>query len=282
MNGRITNIDRIIAKIDNDFNPDNSDWIPRVGAWVHDGLGLLSINTTKRVKERFKVIGRVAYSKNELKGNIKVYTCEGCEIPEYDAIKDNCESCSSDNIPSTGEEIQTIIENGAGTTSITVNNNPAIVPVDVMFKQINGGDGTRYNVEETYITKEKNINYVLVDNKHIELSFDTDCIIVEHDEVNTCHSNVYNCDFPEIPDNAKVIEFLAYWCIYKMLLRGYKHPVLNLHASQYGTNPYYIAQSLMEEAKRSYINDGVDDANNGKLTRLWRSSFFIGTFDPRN
>lgn len=282
MNGRITNIDRIIAKIDNDFNPDNSDWIPRVGAWVHDGLGLLSINTTKRVKERFKVIGRVAYSKNELKGNIKVYTCEGCEIPEYDEIKDGCRSCSLDNVPSTGEEIQTIAENGAGTTSIIVNNNPAIVPVDVMFKQINGGDGTRYNVEETYITKEKNINYVLVDNKHIELNFDVDCIIVEHDEVNTCHSNVYNCDFPEIPDNAKVIEFLAYWCIYKMLLRGYKHPVLNLHASQYGTNPYYIAQSLMEEAKRSYINDGVDDANNGKLTSLWRSSFFIGTFDPRN
>ena len=25
-----TNIERIIAKIDNDFNPDNSDWIPNV------------------------------------------------------------------------------------------------------------------------------------------------------------------------------------------------------------------------------------------------------------
>ena len=73
MTNDTTNIDRIIAKIDNDFNPDNSDWIPRVGAWVHDGLGLLDINVTKRVKEKFKVIGRVAYSKCELKGNIKIY-----------------------------------------------------------------------------------------------------------------------------------------------------------------------------------------------------------------
>ena len=64
----VTNIDRIIAKIDNDFNPDNSDWIPRVGAWVHDGLGLLSVSTTKRVKEKFVVKDRIAYNKCEFKG----------------------------------------------------------------------------------------------------------------------------------------------------------------------------------------------------------------------
>ena len=52
----------------------------------------------------------------------------------------------------------------------------------------------------------------------------------------------------------------------------------NLQASQYGTNPYYIAQSLMEEAKRSVIIQGIDE----DLTELWRSAFFIGTFDPRH
>ena len=63
----VTNIDRIIAKIDNDFNPDNSDWIPRVGAWVHDGLGLLNISMTKKVKEKFVVKDRIAYNKCEFK-----------------------------------------------------------------------------------------------------------------------------------------------------------------------------------------------------------------------
>ena len=120
-------------------------------------------------------------------------------------------------------------------------------------------------------------NYVLIDCKNIELNFDTDYIIVEYDKIKECHSNIYNCDFPEIPNNAKVIEFLAYWCMYKMLLRGYKHPVMNLHASQYGTNPYYIAQSLIEEAKRSVAIKGFNE----DLTPLWRSAFFISTFDPR-
>ena len=282
MKEKVTNIDRIIAKIDNDFNPDNSDWIPRVGAWVHDGLGLLDINVTKRVKEKFKVIGRVAYSKCELKGKIKIYDANGCEIKELDDIKNN-DCCVKIDDHTTGDQIQKIASNGSRTTSIIENNNPSKVPDKVVITQVNGGDGSRYNVTEVYSNSPvEGRNYVLVDCKHIELNFDTEYIIVEHDEVNTCHSNIYNCDFPEIPDNAKVIEFLAYWCIYKMLLRGYKHPVMNLHASKYGTNPYYIAQSLMEEAKRSYINHGVEDALNGELARLWRSSFFIGAFDPRN
>lgn len=41
MNKNLLNIERLIGKIDNDFNPDNSDWIPRVGAWVIDGLSQL-------------------------------------------------------------------------------------------------------------------------------------------------------------------------------------------------------------------------------------------------
>ena len=35
-----TNIEHIIAKIDNDFNIDHSDWIPRVAAWAIEALGI--------------------------------------------------------------------------------------------------------------------------------------------------------------------------------------------------------------------------------------------------
>lgn len=65
--------------------------------------------------------------------------------------------------------------------------------------------------------------------------------------------------------------------MYKMLTRGYVHPVMNLAASQYGTNPYYIWMQTKEEAKRSVINDGTDQI----LDDLWRSAFYIGTFNPR-
>ena len=275
---KVTNIDRIIAKIDNDFNPDNSDWIPRVGAWVHDALGILDYDNTKRVKEKFVVKDRIAYSKCELKGKLKVYDKNGCEIKEYDDIKDNA-CCGSQSIHSTGGQIEVIAENSSGTTSIIHNSSPSEVPTDVITKQINGGDGSRYNVIEIFANKSniQNKNYVLIDCKNIELNFDTDYIIVEHDEIKTCHSDIYNCDFPEIPNNGKVIEYLAYYCMYKMLCRGFKHPVFNLSASQYGTNPYYIFKSMEDEAKRSLINDNVDE----NLTNLWRSAFFIGAFNPR-
>lgn len=279
MNNDVTNIDRIIAKIDNDFNIDNSDWIPRVGAWVTDALGIINVSTTERVKEKFIIKDRIAYNKCGFKGKIKVYDKNGCEIKELNDIKQNGCGCGISS-PFTGEEINTNIINSSQTSGIITNENPVDNPDKVIDYPGVGKDYTSKRIVEVWLpdgNSTVNKNYVLIDCKQIELNFDTDYIIVEHDKIKTCHSNVYNCDFPEIPNNAKLIEYLAYWCIYKMLLRGYKHPVLNLHASQYGTNPYYIMKQLEDEAKRSVINQGIDE----DLTNLWRSAFFIGTFNPR-
>ena len=81
-----------------------------------------------------------------------------------------------------------------------------------------------------------------------------------------------------IPDNAILVEAIGFYCMYKMLCRGYKHPVFNLSASQYGTNPYYTWLQLKEEAKRSVINRGqdIDGAH-----KQWRNAFFNFTFNPK-
>ena len=69
-----TNIERIIAKIDNDFNPDNSDWIPRVGAWTIDAMNMLKIQASKVVTEGdyvfFIMLGA---SDNKLKEDDEIY-----------------------------------------------------------------------------------------------------------------------------------------------------------------------------------------------------------------
>lgn len=278
-NIRTTNVDRIIAKIDNDFNPDNSDWIPRVGAWVHDALGLVQALKTKRVKNKYVVKNRIIYNKCGFKGYFKMYDKCGVEIKEYDGVSEK--GCCGMDVPSTGETPQETIVNSSGTVTTIYNKNSVVAAEKVITQQINGGDGSRYNVIELYrdnIDSCDNRGYIIIDCRQIELTFDTDYVIIEEDVVRTCHSDVYNCDFDEIPDNAKLIEFVAYYCMYKMLLRGYKHPVMNLAASQYGTNPYYIYKSMQNEVERSIINDGIDQ----DLTRLWRSKFFIEMFDPRN
>ena len=55
-----TNVELIIAKIDNDFNPDTSDWIPRVAAWAIDAMSQLKLLSTERKKRTLKVIDRIA------------------------------------------------------------------------------------------------------------------------------------------------------------------------------------------------------------------------------
>ena len=69
-----TNVERIIAKIDNDFNPNNSDWIPRVGAWVHDALSQLQVNQYETVSKKLQVTNGIVRSCNELPNDIKVRT----------------------------------------------------------------------------------------------------------------------------------------------------------------------------------------------------------------
>ena len=94
-----TNIERIIAKIDNDFNPDNSDWIPRVGAWVIDAMNMLKILRTEKKRTKLLVKDRIAMSNCPLDDiNLKVYDTKGCLIELADSTN-ACNGCSS-----TGQE----------------------------------------------------------------------------------------------------------------------------------------------------------------------------------
>ena len=52
-------IEQIIAKIDNDFNPDNTDWIPRVAAWVSDALSQMNVLLTKRKRIKIPITNKI-------------------------------------------------------------------------------------------------------------------------------------------------------------------------------------------------------------------------------
>ena len=270
-----TNIERIIAKIDNDFNPNNSDWIPRVGAWVTDALMQLDCTPTKKVTKKYPVKDRIVRIDCITNNNIEVYDSNGCKVREIDYIEDSC--CGNNKnsgSPFTGDREVT------PDTITTINNNNAVrVPAEtVVFNRQAKEYPARYNVVEF---NRKDVNgcryYAKVNDVTLQLTFDTDYITLKYETADTERCEAYGCDMPKIPNNGKLIEAITYYCIYKMLLRGYKHPVLNLAASQYGTNPYYIWLTTKEEAKRSVINQGIDE----DLTELWRSAFFIKTFNPR-
>ena len=80
---RLLSLERIIGKIDNDFNIDNSDWIPRAGAWVIDALSQLKVLPMEIKKRELDVIDRIAMFPCALNlKSLKVYDSNGCQIPE--------------------------------------------------------------------------------------------------------------------------------------------------------------------------------------------------------
>lgn len=280
LNNTNTNVERIIAKIDNDFNPDNSDWIPRVGAWCIDAMAQLDVLRTKRKRKKLIVTDRIAYADCLLtNNNIKIYDDKGCEIEE--AKDSNGCSCGCGCSSSTGESAS---ETSGTSTAVTPSTIDSVetgnkqAPDYVIANTINDKYPFRYNVQHYTLggNCEKH-NYVVTNNDKIELNFDTDFICIEYDYIETTCSKRFGCEVPVIPNNGLLIEAIAYYCMYKMLCRGYKHPLFNLQASQYGTNPYYIWTQLKDEAKRSILNNNIDD----NASKLFRSNLFIDTFDPR-
>lgn len=266
-------IERIIAKIDNDFNPDNTDWIPRVAAWVTDALLQLDVNLTKRKRISLPIRNRIGISQYNLRNAI-IYDKCGNRISEATA---NASDCPCNGSPSTGDLEQTTTASATDTSETICNEDANDAPNQMVSQQI---APNRYNIYEFELGCDKQRNYVLIDDTKIELNFDTDCIQLEYDFIETQESELYGCELPMIPNDGVLIEALTYFCMYKMLTRGYKHPVMNLAASQYGTNPYYIWLQMKEQAKRSIINRNfdrdMDDSN-----RMFRSALYIDTFDPK-
>ena len=257
LNSPNTNIEHIIAKIDNDFNIDNSDWIPRIAAWVIEALSILKCARTEEKYELFNVEDRKATLTGVDINKAKIYCKKGCEIESADRV-----IARLGMLPSTGEQIIGRDEQIA-------------IPIDP----------TQYPTEYVTTSKQKalrykNLYYVKLPNNIIELNFDTDAIYVKYKTIKTEKSTIYDCDLPVIPNNGLVIEAIGYYCMYKILCRGYKHPVMNLSASQYGTNPFFMWNHLKDEARRSLIIDEqgevIDDGG------MWRKSFFNFTFNPRD
>ena len=266
-------IERIIAKIDNDFNPDNTDWIPRVAAWVTDALLQLDVNLTKRKRISLPIRNRIGISQYNLRNAI-IYDKCGNRIPEATT---NASDCPCNGSSSTGDLEQTTTASATDTSETICNEDANNAPDQMVSEQI---APNRYNIYEFELGCDKQRNYVLIDDTKIELNFDTDCIQLEYDFIETQESELYGCELPMIPNDGVLIEALTYFCMYKMLTRGYKHPVMNLAASQYGTNPYYIWLQMKEQAKRSIINRNFD-RDMDDSSRMFRSALYIDTFDPK-
>lgn len=274
MKNNVVNMERIIAKIDNDFNPDNSDWIPRVISWTIDALSILNCFEEQTNTKRIEVKDRIAYDKCAFSNIESIVDNNGCTIVELDET--NCQSCESSS-PFTGATKQSGISESTGTIGIDTEQGKGRA-TSISVETTKGSELPSYFVRDiTVYNPTVARNYTIIDCDKIELNFDTDYIIVKSKGIKTVESPLFGCDVPVVPNNGLLIECIVAWCMYKMLCRGSKHPIFNLRDNSPATNPFVFWMQNKDKAKDSVIINaqGADDGN------LWRSAFYIDTFDPK-
>ena len=270
-----TNVERIIAKLDNDFNVDNSDWIPRVGAWCIDAMSQIDALRDVRKTIKMRVIDCFAYAPYPINSpNLVITDCNGCEINKYKSNGD----CGCDS--STGRP-QKLYDLTPSTIDGIVNNCATNAPNQIAYTNPASNLTSRYDVRASKFNPQAARHYVLIDDNKLELNFDADFVFATTDAIETYYSEYYQQDLPVIPNVGILIEAIAFYCLYKMLSRGYKHEVFNLGASQYGTNPYYEWKTLKDKAKTAVI---IDAQGNILKTdgNMFQSSFFMLTVKPKN
>lgn len=238
-------ISRLIGKIDNDFNISESDWIPRVAAWVIDALSQMKVLPMERKRRILEVSERIAQFPCCINADeIKVYDKNGCEISQLD----NNSSCGC---------------------SINVDN---YSPQEIAIIDDNNKSGVNFMNVGT-VVNNSNRNFVLQGN-NIELNFNTDKIIVETLEVATYYDEYYDCEVPYIYDDGLLLEALAWYCLFKYLSRGSKHTIYDLKSTNAVINPYMQWQALKVKAANSVKIKLNQDKG-------WRSFFYNSTFIPR-
>ena len=240
-------IQRLIGKVDNDFNISESDWIPRVGAWVIDALSQMKCLPMERKRRTLEVSERVAIFPCELNAkDIKVFDSRGCEIPEYNSAK----SCGCSDLGNKIPNSEIAVFDSSNKTGVNTMKVATIV-----------SPGYR--------------NFVIDGNK-IELNFDTDFIEVESYEVATYYDEYFDCEVPYIYDNGLLLEALSWYILFKYLSRGSKHQVYSLTSPNPVLNPFTQWNMLRVKAANSVkaeISKSKDDG--------WRNFFYNSTFDPR-
>lgn len=239
-------LQRLIAKIDNDFNISESDWIPRVAAWTIDALSQMQVLPMERKRRKLEVSNRIAQFPCTINAKeLRVFDKNGCEIPELNS--NNSCGCNSSR-KSIPQEIAIIDD----TNKTGIN-----------FMQVGR------------VVSSNSYNFVL-DGNNIELNFDTDEIEVETYETATYFDDYYQCDVPYIYDDGLLLEALAWYVMFKYLSRGSKHTVYSLTTNNQYLNPFVQWQLLKPKATAS-VKIALKKDNEG-----WNNFFYNSTFLPRH
>ena len=261
INKKYITIERILGEIDNDFNFDNSDWIPRVATWCINSLGQMRLLETEFSSKVYEVHDRMIQLDCPFHPDkIKVFDENGCEIKKFNKnMKCYCQPKIDNNIDSNKYD-PTFIN---GVLVVTTD------PKDVKdFNDISKVISPKIAIDDYFI---------IASNNKIELSIDHDYVTIEVETIKIQYSDNYNSMIPLIRNDENLIDALKWYCVWKTLGRGTQHPIYNLNGND-AVNPYKL---WLQAKERAVTSIKIDNAN-ANQSDGWNNFFYNSTFLPRH
>lgn len=93
------------------------------------------------------------------------------------------------------------------------------------------------------------IYYTLDKNGYAHFGFETGTVRFHYLKLPTYYDNQLNAEIPLVPNEENTKEAIAYFILYKLLSRGYNHPVFSLNSPNPVLNPYQMWRHYKAKAR---------------------------------
>ncbi len=255
----------IVARISEDYNINYSDYINRVPQWVHQALNELNVKIAFiPTNIDIPIVDRIGILPKDIKVMLGV-ECDGVRLRRIDGTsrKLGTELNYNDAI------VMTNIATSIYGTDTSISNDGVITTTPDKIRTFNNETIIEAPISQQY-------DYLLLPNGKIEVNKDCDNITVYYMQYPIQFDDVFGFEAPMIPDNEPTKVALTWYVLSKILMRGYKHPILQLSHRDVEFDPYK-QWDVWKTKARNNLSDG-DSERNDIISRIWNSYFYLSTF----
>lgn len=253
--------DEVVARLDNDFNINQGDYVSRIPQWIYQCLSDLNI-----------YLGLVP----------KAYIADvedfHCELPsdlhkltgiEYNGTRLERRASDQYKITSVTDTTYAYISTKVGVTVHGSN-----IQVDETLNKVSI-DASKIRVYDSSTINELPLSsqyYYLIPNGKIETSFQSGIITFHYYVFPSSYNERLNSLCPMIPDNEAVKDAIAWYLFQCILQRGTKHSVFTLGNPNWKLDPFERYRKARLNAKNKATSDDPDQAR--IVDRMWQSHLY--------
>lgn len=260
---RLVEADEVISRLDNDFNVNTGDWVPRIPQWIYQCLSDLNIRLGLIPKAHIAtVVNFQAHIPEDLEQMIGV---------EYNGSKLDRRTTTQYKNQSTNTYSNIILQTNIGVTvegtlkNVTLDDDLENIKINVDKIRV-------YDASSITELPSSNHYYYLLPNGRIETSFETGYVIFHYYTLPYSYNKTVNSKCPLIPDTEAIKDAITWYLFQSILQRGTKHPIFSIGNPNWKLDPYERYRKSRLNAKNKARNLDPDQAR--ILDRMWQSHLY--------